>query len=116
MLDNIDMIYILVHLICGFEWHLISYWFSSQIDLTWWFTWYDLESKNWKSDHTQIQLFSGDSESNDYYDFYNAFSGDGFSLVINLAEGGAFPGTQDVLIDGQPQHLVVKSAIVYGFY
>ena len=102
-------------MICGFEWHDHGNWFTHQIDLTWWFTWYDVEIKNWRSDHSTFILWEGDSDSNDYYDFYNAFTGDGFSLVINLAEGGAFPGTQDVLIDGQPQHMVVKSAKVYGF-
>ena len=51
----------------------------------------------------------------DYYDFFNSFNGEGFSLLINLAEGGVFPGTQDVLVDGQPQYVVVKSAKVYGF-
>ena len=51
------MIYILVHLICGFEWHLHGNWFVSQIDLTWWFTWYDLQSQNWKSEHSTLVLF-----------------------------------------------------------
>ena len=38
-----------------------------------------------------------------------------FSLLINLAEGGDFPGTQDVLVDGKKQYLIVKSAKAYGF-
>ena len=51
----------------------------------------------------------------DYYDFLNSFNGEGFSLLINLAEGGNFPGTSDVLVDGQPQYVVVQSAKAYGF-
>ena len=76
-------------------------------------SWYDLQSQNWKSEHSTLVLF--ESGNNDYYDFYNSFNGEGFSLLINLAEGGAFPGTSDALVDGQPQHIVVKSAKVYGF-
>lgn len=95
-------------LICGFEWNLEN---QGQIDLTWWMTWYDLGSQNWKSEHSTLVL----QQWNDYWDFYNSFNGEGFSVLINLAEGGNFPGTSDALIDGQPQLLVVKSAKVYGF-
>ena len=93
-------------LICGFEWNLEN---QGQIDLTWWMTYYDLGSQNWKSEHSTLVLGA------DYWDFYNSFNGEGFSVLINLAEGGNFPGTSDALIDGQPQLLVVKSAKVYGF-
>jgi hypothetical protein len=99
---------ILDQLICGFEWNLEN---QGQIDLTWWMTWYDLGSQNWKSEHSTLVL----QQWNDYWDFYNSFNGEGFSVLINLAEGGNFPGTSDALIDGQPQLLVVKSAKVYGF-
>ena len=73
--------------------------------------------------------------NNDYYDFYNSFNGEGFSLLINLAEGGVMPGTNtgshfifqtylilkyctgthDTFVDGQPQYMKVSSAKVYGF-
>ena len=95
-------------LICGFEWNLEN---QGQIDLTWWMTWYDLGSQNWKSEHSTLVI----QQWNDYWDFYNSFNGEGFSVLINLAEGGNFPGTSDALIDGQPQLLVVKSAKLYGF-
>ena len=54
----------------------------------------------------------------DYYDFIKSFNGDGFSLLINLAEGGDFTGglgNNDVLKDGKPQYLVVQEAKVYSF-
>ena len=51
----------------------------------------------------------------DFHEFYNTFTGTGFFLIINLAEGGTFPGTSDVLVDGQPQYVVIQSAKVYGF-
>ena len=41
--------------------------------------------------------------------------GEGFSLLINLAEGGDFPGTSDVLVAGQTQYVVVQEAKAYGF-
>ena len=76
-------------------------------------TWFDLEDQAWKSQHTTLVLY--DNGGMDYYEFFNSFNGEGFSLLINLAEGGVWPGTQDVLVDGQPQYVVVKSAKVYGF-
>ena len=52
---------------------------------------------------------------NDYHDFYETLMSDGFSLTINLGEGGAMPGTSDVLVDGQPQVINIVSAKVFGF-
>jgi len=99
------------HLIAGFEWNVRDE--VGQIDLTWWFTWFDQASQSWQNEHTtKVLLKNG---NNDYYDFYNSFNGEGFSLLINLAEGGAMPGTSDVFIDGQPQYMNIKSVKVYGF-
>ena len=98
-------------LICGFEWNVQDH--IGQIDLTWWFTWFDLGTQTWESSHTTLSLFRNGNY--DYYDFLNSFNGEGFSLLINLAEGGNFPGTSDVLVDGQPQYVVVQSAKAYGF-
>ena len=53
-------------------------------------TWFDLSSQNWESHHTTKVLF--EHGNNDYYDFFNSFNGEGFSLLINLAEGGVMPG------------------------
>ena len=98
-------------MICGFEWNIRDQ--IGQIDLTWWFTWFDLGTQTWESRHTTLSLFK--HGNNDYYDFFNSFNGEGFSLLINLAEGGNFPGTSDVLVDGKPQYVVVQSAKAYGF-
>jgi len=102
------------HLIAGFEWNVQDN--IGQIDLTWWFSWFDQGSQTWASDHTTKSLMrNGD---NDYNVFYDSFNGEGFSLLINLAEGGVMPGVYDknqVFIDGQPQYMNVNSVKVYGF-
>lgn len=84
-----------------------------QIDLTWWMTWFDISSQSWVSHHTTKVLF--EHGNNDYYDFYDSFNGEGFSLLLNLAEGGAMPGTHDTFVDGQPQFMQISSVKVYGF-
>ena len=99
------------HLIAGFEWNIQEE--IREIDLTWWFTWYDLGSHTWLSENTTMTLQEGGG--NDYNDFYETFMSDGFSLTINLGEGGAMPGTSDVLVDGQPQVINIVSAKVFGF-
>ena len=72
--------------------------------------------------------------NNDYWDFYNSFDGEGFSLLLNMAQGGVMPGikkhfgelvyryfhdsclgTHDTFIDGQPQFMQISSVKVYGF-
>merc|ERR1719232_33195 len=98
-------------LVAGFEWNIREE--VGQIDLTWWTTYFDQGSQSWQSYHTTLVLLK--NGNNDYYDFLNSFNGEGFSLLINLAEGGVFPGTSDCLVDGQPQYIVVQSAKAYGF-
>ena len=99
------------HLIAGFEWNVRNE--VGQIDMTWWFTWFDQGSQSWVSDHTTKSLMkNGD---NDYNDFYDSFNGEGFSMLINLAEGGAMPQTNEVFVDGQPQYMNINSVKVYGF-
>ena len=95
-------------LICGVEWNL----HDNQIDLTFWYSWKDLGSGQWPISHTTLVIKEGEQ---DYWDLHNSFMGDGFSMLINLAQGGMMPQTQDVLVDGQPQYVVVQSAKVYGF-
>ena len=97
-------------LICGVEWNIHGH----QIDLTFWFSWKDLGSGQWQKHHTTLVL--GAWGNQDYWDFYHSFMGEGFSLLINLAQAGDMPGTQDALIDGQPQFMHIQSAKVYGFY
>jgi len=99
------------HLIAGFEWNVRNE--VGQIDLTWWFTWFDQGSQSWQSDHTTKVLLK-DSNS-DYNDFYNSFNDEGFAMLINLAEGGAMPQTDEVFVDGQPQYMNINSVKVYGF-
>jgi len=104
-------------LIAGFEWNILTDASGAdlgQIDMTWWMTWFDLGTQQWTSSHSTLSLFEFDPSS-DYFDFYDSFMGEGFSLLINLAEGGDFPGTSDVLVDGQPQYVVVQEAKAYGF-
>ena len=98
--------------IFGFEWNIQDE--IDQIDLTWWITHYD-PSKGWTSEHTTKSLFSWNNS--DYWDFFNSFDGEGFSLIVNLAEGGDFTGVHsydETFVDGNPQHVVIKSALVYG--
>ena len=70
--------------------------------------------QQWTSTNSTLSLFESDPSS-DYDVFYDSFMGEGFSLLINLAEGGDFPGTSDVLVDGQTQYVVVQEAKAYGF-
>jgi len=98
-------------LIAGFEWNVRPD--VGQLDLTWWMTWFDISSQSWHSEHTTKVLFEhGDY---DYYDFFNSFNGEGFSLLINMAQGGVMPGTHDTFVDGQPQFMKISSVKVYGF-
>lgn len=46
--------------------------------------------ESWERSYTTAVLF--EHGGYDYYDFYNSFTGEGFSLLINLAEGGTMPG------------------------
>lgn len=96
-------------LICGLEWNV----HGDVIDLTWWMSWYDLGSHRWEKKHTTLTL--NKHGNNDYWDFYKTFEKEGFSLIINLAEGGMMPGTKDVFVDGKPQTMKIKSVKVYGF-
>jgi len=99
------------HLIAGFEWNVQDQ--AGHIDLTWWLTWFDQGSQSWQTAHTTKVLQKNGND--DYYVFYDSFNGEGFSLLINLAEGGDMPGTNDVFVDGQPQYMNVQSVKVYGF-
>ena len=82
------------------------------------------------SQHTTKVLY--EHGNNDYYDFYNSFTGEGFSLLLNMAQGGVMPGhtsntaymsaisimfagTHDTFVDGQPQFMEISSVKVYGF-
>jgi len=98
-------------LIAGFEWNIKPE--DGQIDLTWWFTWYDISTQNWESNNTTKVLY--EDGDNDYDVFYDSFNGEGFSLLINLAEGGVWPNTDNLFVDGQPQYMQVSSVKVYGF-
>ena len=50
----------------------------------------ELYRESWETSYTTKVLF--EHGGYDYYDFYNSFNGEGFSLLINLAEGGTMPG------------------------
>jgi len=96
-------------IIAGLEWNVQD----TQIDITWWMAWFDMGSNDWQQHHTTkvLQRYG----NNDEGDFYESFiNGDGFSLLINLAEGGDWP-SNNVFPDGQPQTMTISSAKVYGF-
>ena len=97
-------------LIAGFEWNV----HGEQIDLTWWMTFLDVSSNSWVSAQPRtLAIQSGHGQ--DFHEFYSSFQNNGFFLIINLAEGGDMPGTNDVFVNGEPQYILVKSAKVYGF-
>ena len=74
-------------LIAGLEWNVQPD--KGQIDLTWWMSWRDVSTKQWVKSHTTKSLFK--NRNNDYEDFYTTFKNEGFALILNLAQGGAFP-------------------------
>lgn len=103
--------------VLGLEWNVQDN--IGQLDITWWITYYDLGTESWVSMHTTKSLFRSAGSGNDYNDFYNSFvNANGFYAIVNLAEGGQFPGCYDyscVFVDGQPQYVVIDSATVYGY-
>merc|ERR1719186_522471 len=101
-----------IPVIFGLEWNVQAD--RGQIDLTWWITYHDNPSQQWKSRHTTKSLFKYEGDA-DYSVFFDSFNGPGFYLLINLAQGGNWPGehgASEVLNHG-PQHVVVQSAKVY---
>lgn len=104
--------------ILGLEWNVQDA--IGQLDITWWITYFNLPSQTWTSMYTTKSLFSSAGSANDYNDFYNSFiNANGFYAIINLAEGGQFPGCFDpscVFVDYQPQYVIVDSAKVYGLF
>ena len=76
-------------------------------------SWYDIYHHKWVSEHTTKSLYAGVDK--DYYGLHKSFSGEGFSLVINLAEGGDWPG-HETFVDLIPHYMTVLSAKVYGIY
>ena len=107
------MILISVPIICGLEWNLEN---EHQIDLTWWFSWFDLSSNKWKKENTTLSLRCGQGQ--DYSTFYEAFNHGGFYLILNLAQGGGLTGILDPSIlmhERKPHHMVIESVKTYSF-
>ena len=98
-------------LIAGFEWNIQK---NNQIDLTWWMSWYDISLHKWVSEHTTKTLISWPSAAQEYSLLHKAFTGEGFSLLINLAEGGDRPGCE-TNVNHLPHYMTVLSAKVFGF-
>ena len=98
-------------LIAGLEWNVLED--EGKVDLTWWISWFDQISQSWRNENTTKSLI--EEADNDYLVFYSSFVTEGFSLIIDLPEGGPMPGTNEVLVDGQPQYMHVSSVKVYGF-
>ena len=80
-------------------------------------SYFDVSSNSWvEAKHRTLVIQHGASQ--DYTEFYESFQKDGFYLIVNLAEGGTFTGHvhhNEVMVDGQPQYVRVKSAKVYSF-
>ena len=93
----------------GLEWKVDQ----QEVSLTWHFDWLEQTTKSWK--HAKTNLTITENNNSDFFVFYNSFAKQGFSLIIDLPEGGVMPGTNNVLVDGQPQHIHVSSAKVYTF-
>jgi len=104
-------------LICGLEWNVQED--IGQIDITYWHSWYDLDTESWETKDTTLSLLK--DEFDDYDEFLNSFTGDGFTLLINLAEGSDWVmgecdcSESDILANGENHYVVVQSAKVYGF-
>ena len=97
-------------LAAGLEWNVLED--EGKIVLNWWISWFDQISESWVTRNTSKALIEGTED--DYLDFYDSFTTDGFSLTIDLPEGGPMaPGP--VLVDGQPQYMHISSVKVYGF-
>ena len=82
-----------------------------------WITYFDLSSNSWVEEKPRT-LVIHHGANQDYSEFYDTFQKDGFYLIVNLAEGGMFTGHyhhNEVMVDGQPQYVRVKSAKVYKF-
>jgi len=95
-------------LIAGLEWNVQS----TQVDLTWWFTWCDAFTQEWTSTHKTLVL----TDSNDKQDFYNSFTRNGFNVILNLAEGSEWLQDVSGMDIMNPQYMKISSAKVYGFY
>ena len=100
-------------MICGLEWNLEK---ENHLDLTWWFSWFDLNSNQWEKANTTLTLRPGQNQ--DYSTFYEPFNKRGFYLILNLAHGGSFTRVLDpahILHEGQPQYMVIESVKTYSF-
>ena len=100
-------------LICGLEWNLEK---ENEIDMTWWFSWFDLTSNQWEKTNTTLTLRPGQGQ--DYSTFYQPFNNGGFYLILNLALGGTFTRVLDpahLLHEGKPQYMVIESVKTYSF-
>jgi len=102
-----------IPVIFGLEWHIKAD--DGQIDLTWYITSFDFPSNEWKSQNSTKSLLKSNGEADDFPVFSKSLSGEGFYLVINLAQGGHFTEVKkesDLLVDS-PQLIVIESAKVY---
>jgi len=102
-----------IPVIFGLEWNILAD--DGQIDLTWYIKSFDFASNEWKSQNSTKSLLKSNGEADDFPVFSKSLSGEGFYLVINLAQGGHFTEVKqesDLLVDG-PQLLVIQSTKVY---
>ena len=100
-------------IVCGLEWNLENH---NQIDLTWWYSWFDINSNQWETSHSTLVIVH--LHEQDFSEFYKTFNEGGFYLILNIAEGGEMPGVSDsskLFPDGQPQYMVIESVKTYKF-
>ena len=80
-------------------------------------TYFDLASHSWVQEEARTLVIKRGA-GQDYSEFYESFKKDGFYLIVNLAQGGKLTGHyhhSEVMADGEPQYVRVKSAKVYSF-
>jgi len=85
--------------------------------MTWWISYFDLNSHSWKKGHYTKSLLKSRGNGNDYNVFYKSFiKAKGFYAIINLAQGGGFTGCfhSNCALKHGPQYMFVDSAKVYG--
>ena len=105
-------------LVAGVEWNIVHDW---QLDLTFWFSWYDNDAKGYVKKAITKTLWKG---SGDFYQFYNTLNGwnkeshaPGYFVVLNIAQGGNGIWEFDpnkCLQDGD-QFMHIHSVKVYGY-
>lgn len=101
----------------GLEWHMIrgDDGAVKQLDITWWISQENLASPGkWLTKCAVKSLVASPGDLDDLQTFVDGFAR-GFYLIVNLAEGGNFPGKDPGLQPDKPQNVTILSAKAYHF-